>query len=257
MAQASLPSDAARKGGVPSAVSSKLQALRMKINMWLFIDGVSRVLIVAAGLLFLWFLLDYFFSFDFYLRLVNLAVSCILLGYLVYQYLIVPFGTRVSDDALVLAVEKHYGRELGESLISAVQFSRMSNEIEIQGVSPELVRATIAQGTEAAGKAAFGKVVNGHALGINLAIFAVGAALLGVYAYGATAFRDAKYADPKLTENQFQIGTKTYSKQLLGIAFDREVLPAGHALAAGRLLHVQHSVRRQGDDRAAGRHLPA
>ena len=225
MAQASLsPQNTGHKPGVPSAVTSKLQALRFKINTWLLIDGLSRVLIVAAGLLFLWFILDYLFTFDVYFRLVNLCVSCILLGYLVYQYLILPFSSSVSDDALVLAVEKHFGRDMGESLISAVQFSRMTNEIEIQGVSPELVRATIEQGTQAADKATFGQVVDKRLLYINLCILALAGVLLGVYAYGASAFRDEKFADTTVPENQFQIGTKSYSKQLLGIAFDREVL---------------------------------
>ena len=87
-----------------------------------------------------------------------LILSGGLLAYLIYRGLIVPFSSRVSDDALVLAVEKHYGRDLGESLISAVQFSRMTNEIEVQGVSPQLVRATIDRGTEAANRLPFGSL---------------------------------------------------------------------------------------------------
>ena len=225
MAQASLSnSPASNASGMPDTVKSKLNALRLKINMWLLIDGVSRVLIVLAGLLLLWFLLDYTFNFDYYLRMANLAVSIIVLGYLVYQYLIVPFSSRVSDDALILAVEKHFGRELGESLISAVQFSRMTNEIEVQGVSRDLIRATINQGTAAAGRVPFGSVVDKRWLLINVAIFGAAAIILGAYAWGATAFRDEKYADPKVPENQVKVGYSTYSKQLVGIAFDREVL---------------------------------
>lgn len=223
MAQATLQSPA----GIPRSVASKLRGLRMRINLWLLIDGVSKVLATAAVLLFVLFVFDYQLSYwidvDFSLRLVPLAVGCLLLGWLIYRHLILPFVTRVSDDALVLAVEKHYGRDLGESLISAVQFSRMSNEIEVQGVSPQLIRATIDQGTEAAGRLPFGSVVDTRWLTANAAIFVLGAVLLGLYVYGASAFRDAKYAE-NVPENEIALGGRGYSVQLLGIGFDREVL---------------------------------
>ena len=224
MAQATLT----HGSGVPTSVASKLRGLRMKINTWLFIDGLSRVLAATALLLVLFFLLDYNLSrwvnFDFSLRLGTLVIGCAIVAYLFYRGLIVPFSARVSDDALVLAVEKHYGRDLGESLISAVQFSRMSNEIEVQGVSPQLVRATIDRGTQAADRLPFGSLVDTRWLVVNLAIFVLGAVALGFYAYGATAFRGSEYADPNAEHAQFKLGEKSYSKQLLGIAFDREVL---------------------------------
>jgi len=215
MAQAALPHAA----GIPSSVASKLRGLRMKINLWLLVDGLSRVLAATALLLAVCFLLDYWLNLDFYLRLGNLVLGCAVLAYLIYRTLILPFSRRVSDDALILAVEKHYGRDLGDSLISAVQFSRMTDEIEMQGVSRELVQATINQGAETAARLPFGSLIDRRWLAANVLVLAFATAAVGLYAYGASAFRGPEFAD-----REFTIGKQRYPVQLLAIAFDREVL---------------------------------
>jgi hypothetical protein len=169
---------------IPSSVAAKLRALRAQITSWLTIDGLSRVLLVLVILIAVDFVADWWFNFDVQQRIVMLVLAGAALAWVAYRRLLLPLSTGVSDDALVLTVEKHYGRELGESLISAVQFSRLG-DLSHQGVSPQLVKATIDQGTQAAGRIPFGSIVNSRWLMGNVAILAVCGALLAVGLWAA------------------------------------------------------------------------
>lgn len=182
MSQATLPSH-----HVPSSVAAKLRGLRMKITAWLLVDGLSRVLGVLIGLILIDLAVDYFFSLDVYQRIVMLVLGGAAVAFVAYYRLLVPLTTPVPDDALILAVEGHYGKELGESLISAVQFSRIG-DVDALGVSPQLVKASIDQGTQAADRIKFGTVVDSGWFVANLALlFATGALLAaGGYAVANT-----------------------------------------------------------------------
>jgi hypothetical protein len=80
------------------------------------------------------------------------------LAYVAYRRLLRPLMQSYSDDVLVLQVEQRH-RELGQSLISAVQFSRVEDQYEGLGMSSTMVRATIEQGTRAAGAVDFSDVL--------------------------------------------------------------------------------------------------
>lgn len=189
MAQATAPFTT----GIPAPVVSRLRALRAKITTWLLIDGLSRVILTLVAVIAVDFLIDWLFSLDRTQRIVMLVIAAGVLGYVVYARLIAPLLTSVSDEALCLAVERHYGKELNESLISAVQFAR--GEVS-GGVSPQLVRASIEQGTKAAERVPFGSVVDSQWFVANIGIIAACGVLLAAFGYAATAFRDvAEYKD--------------------------------------------------------------
>ena len=56
------------------------------------------------------------------------------LGWLVYRRLVRPLSATMSDDALALQVEAA-NKQLGQSLISALQLARM-DDVESRGMSP-------------------------------------------------------------------------------------------------------------------------
>lgn len=157
---------------IPSSVASKLLGLRTKITTWLLVDGLSRVLLTALLALGIHFVADWQLNLDVYQRMIMLVLGGAAVAYVAYKRLLVPLTTPVTDDALILAVEGHYGKELGESLISAVQFSRV-RDVNAMGVSPQLVRASIAQGTQAAERIRFGSIVDSGWLFANAALLAV------------------------------------------------------------------------------------
>ena len=159
---------------IPSLVSGKLSALRRSIGFWLTVAGLSRVLLALLPIVFIDMLLDRSFRMDVAQRGVCLVIMIAIVGYLLYRKLILPLSKSLSDDVLCLEVERRHG-QLGQSLISAVQFSRMS-DIESLGVSRGMVEATITHGTRSAGEVDFGDVLNRRTLGYNLLLaFAVAA----------------------------------------------------------------------------------
>lgn len=174
MAQATLPSSAT----IPGNVAAKLRGLRLKITSWLMVDGLSRVLLCLIALVAVDLAIDWWFSLDIYQRIIMLVLSGGILAFVIYRRLLVPLSIKLSDDALCLAVEKHYGTELGESLISAVQFSRERDSVGAHGVSKELVEAAIQQGTLAADRVSFGRVLNSQWFVANMAMLLVSIAIL-------------------------------------------------------------------------------
>ncbi len=171
---------------IPAGVASKLRGLRTKITTWLLIDGLSRVLLVLVAVVALHFLIDWQFNLDLLQRLILAAIGLAVVAAVAYYRLFVPLTTQVTDDALILAIEGHYGKELGESLISAVQFSRIS-DVKSLGVSPQLVRASIDQGARAAERIQFGSIVDSGWMFANTALLAACFVLLALGGYAVAS----------------------------------------------------------------------
>ncbi|MEC9094923.1 MAG: hypothetical protein VX438_19600, partial [Planctomycetota bacterium] len=167
---------------IPEAVSSKLTGLRFKIGSWLLIEGVSRLLPTILGLMLFGFTLDYFLEMDIPQRVIISLLSVIVISVVTYIKLIRPFTKRLSDDALCLQVEKQ-NRNLHDSLISAVQFSRDMDLVK-QGVSSAMVEATIERGTNHAQSLNFGTALNGKRLLANMVLSGASAVLLAAFVFG-------------------------------------------------------------------------
>jgi len=167
---------------IPAPISQRLRRLRGKITIWFLIDGLSKLLLAVVVLIGLDLLVDWTFHMDRAQRAVMLVLCLGCLGYVAYRWLLRPLSYHLSDDALCLRVERHYN-ELGESLISAVQFARMGH-IDAQRVSPAMVRATIDQGTEAAGHVEFGNVLRSDRFVLNSAVLVSMVAVLGLVGVG-------------------------------------------------------------------------
>ncbi len=160
--------------GMPQAVASRLRALRRRMAIWFLVDGLSKLLLLAVAICAVDLLADWAFRWDTPQRGILLVLMIVGLCVAAFWWLIRPFTHRTGDDALCLEVERRF-KDLGESLISAVQLARL-DEKELGGVSRTLVRATIDYGTRAAERVRFDETLNLKRFYINLLLLAVGIA---------------------------------------------------------------------------------
>jgi hypothetical protein len=161
---------------LPADISARLQTLRSSISLWFVIEGCGRLLWTALALAAGSFLLDYSFRLDHSQRTFLLVVMLALLAYAWFARLFRPLTTTISDDGLLLEVERRHP-ELAESLISAVQFARLGKQVNPQ-TSPEMVQATIKHGLEAAWRVSFNEVLNSQGLWKNIGVLLLGGGLL-------------------------------------------------------------------------------
>ncbi len=160
-------------------VSDRLRNLRFRIATWFVVDGLSRLLLCLLLLIGIDLLIDWLFHMDRAQRIVMLVLAIGILVVVLYRRIIRPLSQRVTDDALCLEIEDQ-NKQLGQSLISAVQFSRME-DFESRGISTALVRATIDHGMLGAEKVAFEKILRADRFVVNLILLAVTVlALIGV-----------------------------------------------------------------------------
>jgi len=156
---------------IPKTVSIRLRRLRTKILTWFLVDGVSRLLLCAVLMIVLDLLVDWLFHMDRAQRTVVLALAIGVLGMVLYRRVIRPLSCRLTDDSLCLEIEDR-NEQLGQSLISAVQFARL-DDFESRGVSPVLVRATIDQGVQQAVNVTFERILRADRLIANLVLLII------------------------------------------------------------------------------------
>jgi hypothetical protein len=177
-------------GAVPKTVQSQLAALRRRIIAWFLIDGAGRLCSMILLIAVFDFVVDRLLRMDVPQRTIMIVLVVAAVGYLFWRWMIRPFLRRPGDDALVLEVEDRHA-ELGESLISSVQFSRMTSD-QFHGVSEGMVRATIAHGVKSAQQVRFADALNNRRLLLNLSllILAVAGFVLSAVAVSTTRTGD-------------------------------------------------------------------
>lgn len=176
MAQVTTPS-----GAIPTTVRSGLASLRRRIVTWFLVDGAGRLCSLILAIVLLDFLIDRMLRMDVPQRAIMLVLIAAAGLYFFWRWLVRPFLHRPGDDALVLKVEDRHG-ELGESLISSVQFSRMSAN-QYNGVSEAMIQATIDHGVKSAEQIRFADALNNRRLFFNLLLLAL--AVTGIALCGA------------------------------------------------------------------------
>ena len=139
-------------------VSTSLRGLRWRIGMWFLVEGIVALMAVAVVVAVVSFLLDYFFHLDPAQRTVVLAAMALALLVTFARRIVRPLAAPLSDDALILEVERKHP-QLAESLISAVQFRRLGNDVR-PNTSRAMIAATIDRGAAAAEKIRFADVIN-------------------------------------------------------------------------------------------------
>lgn len=165
-----------------TGVVQRLARLRSYLAMWFWFDGLAKLLWGAIGLLLVDLALDFFFRMDKPQRAVMLALMVAVVAYIAYRRLVLPLSAPISDDALVLEVERR-NPDLCQSVISAWQFSKME-DLDRRGYSPAMVRQTVQRGATASADVNFNAVLDDKELRLNgiLVFFAV--VLIGAVAVG-------------------------------------------------------------------------
>jgi hypothetical protein len=171
-------------GATLPTVARRLAALRTQINLWFALEGTAYVLWSGLGLALASFLLDYFFRLEQQQRAFLLVLTCAALVLVFARRVLRPMFTPLSDDGLILEVERRHP-ELAESLISAVQFTRLGDEVNPHA-SRAMMEATIRRGSEAAEAVRFTDVINSAGLGRNVLTLLAAVAIIGGLAYGST-----------------------------------------------------------------------
>ncbi|MCP4846922.1 MAG: hypothetical protein GY899_03125 [Verrucomicrobiaceae bacterium] len=144
------------KKNVPVAIDEKIGAMRRLVQRFFLVSGLNRFLVWLFGIVAVDYWLDSSFRMDWSQRLITLLLGSAVLSYTLWKYLLAPLFSRISDDALLLQAEKS-GKEFKESLISALEFSRMKIG-EDENVSQGMVKKTIEMGERASDGISFDKV---------------------------------------------------------------------------------------------------
>jgi type II secretory pathway component PulM len=126
-----------------SAIVDRLAELRRRLQLWLLIDGFSRLLTAAVGLAAFDFLLDWRYEMDRPQRAVVLGLSLSALAVVAYRRLWQPLTTSATDAALALKIEQRHPK-VHERLISALELARLDHPPA--GASPHLI-AAVSSGT--------------------------------------------------------------------------------------------------------------
>lgn len=124
-------------------ITARLNELRRQLMKWIVLDGASQLAAAIVLALAVDAALDWSLHMDRAQRAVMLLLIVGTMAAVAYRKLLKPLQQRTSDDALCLKVEEQQP-ELGQALISALQFARV--EVTPIGSSLTLMRATIELG---------------------------------------------------------------------------------------------------------------
>jgi hypothetical protein len=168
-----------------AGITARLANLRSQVRAWFWVEGMGRVLGLALALFVADLAIDWLFRLDRPQRLVMLGLMLTALGWAIYRWLLRPLSAEVSDDALALRVEAS-NKQLGQGLISALQFARL-REDEMRGMSPALVRQAVLSGVQVAQEVSFASVLDSRRFQRNLLLL-LGALLMVALLSASTLF---------------------------------------------------------------------
>ncbi len=133
---------------IPKQINSVLGRMRRAVQRYFIINGLKNIFVVLLLIVISDFFIDKSFRMDKPQRLIMLilGLGCIL--FLTYKKLILPLLSKLSDDALILELERTQGG-MNESLISALELSRMKN-YKNSDVSLKMIEETIEAGAQVA-----------------------------------------------------------------------------------------------------------
>ncbi|MFA5793709.1 MAG: DUF4175 family protein [Candidatus Brocadiia bacterium] len=158
-------------------LTGRLAGVRARIRMLFLADGLSRIVIYAAAFAALTFAIDWSMpELPPAVRLVFLGAGAVGLFWLAYRYVIYPLRTTISDDSLVIYLERKYP-QLKERLLSALQLSISAPPTQ----SPELIQALVNEAFDSSREMNFNAIINSkHQKRLALSGIAL-AALCGLY----------------------------------------------------------------------------
>lgn len=111
---------------LPQAIARRLQALSGRLLHVSWIEGVLWTVVAFCALVVAQGALDWLFDLPFRVRVMFLLADVAILGFLVFQFGIQPWRSRLTPDEAALYAERHWP-ELRTGLISAVQLARRND----------------------------------------------------------------------------------------------------------------------------------
>lgn len=105
-------------------LSNQVLALRKKIYWLIGIQGFLKIFLLFLILCAATFALDYFLNLPLTVRIVFFIAFIVFNGYSIVKYCIIPLRVPISQEDIVLAIEKA-NPFLEDRLISAIQFQRL------------------------------------------------------------------------------------------------------------------------------------
>ncbi|MEQ1906837.1 MAG: hypothetical protein ABL888_21825, partial [Pirellulaceae bacterium] len=206
-------------------IRSRLAELRSRLRSWIVVSGLGRWLWLMLGLLAADMVLDRFFKMDLPQRMIVLAGLLAGGAYLLHQKLLRPLSRRISDDGLLLEVERK-NENLDQSLISSFQLAQQT-DFESRGVSPQLAAATVETGVERARQVDFTSTLDLEQNKKNLLVLCSALVVVAGLAIGSLQndfLRTWSRRNLLLTNDQWPQATYL---EIVGAADGRLVVPRG------------------------------
>ncbi|MFH1732822.1 MAG: DUF4175 family protein [Planctomycetota bacterium] len=127
----------------PDRVHAKISSLRGLLRRLVMMAGISRVVLIAAGVAALCLLSDWTFRLSGYWRISLGLASVAGVGAAVFWFFVRPLLVSMPDDQIALLYEREFP-ELSDVLVSAVQLARVPG-----AASPEMIAAVISDAESA------------------------------------------------------------------------------------------------------------
>ncbi|RPI59242.1 MAG: hypothetical protein EHM48_09175, partial [Planctomycetaceae bacterium] len=141
---------------VQSNVRAKLSKLRASLRRRLAAEGLAWVLLAMVAIVFATLALDYMLHLDRIPRIIMMSLALAWLGYVAWCRLVRPASVAMDDEGLALLVENKW-RQLGDRLISAIQFADTTNPAP--GVSQTMINQMAVEANQSAAALPFGEIV--------------------------------------------------------------------------------------------------
>ncbi|MEM9479386.1 MAG: hypothetical protein AAGA58_07015 [Verrucomicrobiota bacterium] len=123
----------------------RLGALRKRLAFWLTLRGLAWVFAITLFLFLIDFGVDRVFQMDLAQRTIMLILMGLAIAWTAWKKLLIPLTTGITDDALVVELEKGLSKQDRETVLSALELGRMDWSKRPE-VSPSLVQSAIQQG---------------------------------------------------------------------------------------------------------------
>ena len=98
----------------PGYVADKLRSLRRSVATWIVVEGSSRLLLVLGTVVAFDLLIDWYFRMDVAQRGVCLGLMGVTAAWALFRFLVRPLARPITDNMLILQVEKKTFRTCSE-----------------------------------------------------------------------------------------------------------------------------------------------
>ncbi|MFP4104906.1 MAG: hypothetical protein ACLFVU_02355 [Phycisphaerae bacterium] len=144
-------------------IRGKLRQLRFSLHWRLLSEGFAWLLLALVGLVFVTLAFDYFLHLETELRGLLMIGCLVAVGWVFWRFLLSPMLVPMDEKNLALLVERHYS-QIGDRLVSAVEFSRTADEAEKAGMSRAMIHRMAEEANNVAAPLDFKRLVDNRGM---------------------------------------------------------------------------------------------